>query len=108
MTQTVNQIVLSGTVFKLFEARETQAGLKNRSFLINFTENDRERRMYVNAFGNLVDQMEDLEEGSYVIVQGRVTEQAWQDKESEEWKHRVEIIPNRIVDLGELDGPPDE
>lgn len=107
MTATVNQVVLSGTVHSLFDERLTQAGLKNRSFLLQFTENDRERRMYVSAFGSVAEQMGELEVGNYVIVQGRVTEQSWQNDEKE-WVHRHEIIPNRIVDLGELDGPPEE
>ena len=109
MTQVINQVVLSGTVYKMFDRRETQAGLANRSFLLNFTENERDRRIVVNTFGDLVNAVDELEEGSYVIVQGRITEQAWE--KDGEWNHRVEVIPNRVVDLsevGDLDGPPDE
>lgn len=110
MTATINQVVLSGTVYRVFDQRETAGGLANQSFLLNFTENNRDRRVYVNAFGDVVNQMSDLDEGNYVIVQGRLTEQAWE--KDGEWQHRVEIVPNRVVDHGqidmEMDGPPDE
>lgn len=102
----INVVVVSGTVHKLFEERETNAGLKNRSLLINLKENDKDRRIYVNAFGTVVESMDELEEGGAILVQGRLTEQAWQ--KDEEWHHRVEIVASKIEDLGELDGPPDE
>lgn len=104
----VNVVAVSGTVHRIFEERMTTNDIRNRSMLVNFHRKGRDNRVYASAFGDGVDQLEELEEGSRVVVQGMLNENTWQDKESEEWKHRVEITISRVVDLDAQDGPPDE
>lgn len=104
MTQTVNQTVLSGTIRKLFDHKVTSTGLSNLAFSVKFPERDKEKQILVNVFGDQADELNgNVAEGDYVIVQGRITENAWQDKETQEWNHRHEIIASRVVNLGELD-----
>lgn len=109
MAATVNLVVLGGTVFKVFDARQTQSGLANQSFVLSYTENDRDKRIVVNAFGDLAEVIGDLEEGNRVLVQGRLSEQNWQD-DDKEWHSRTDVILSKLVDLDadEEDGPPDE
>lgn len=112
MVDSANQLMLSGTVHSVFEERETSKGDPTRSLLLNYQKNGRDKRIYVVAFGERnVEAIGNLEEGNYVIVQGMLDEQNWQD-DDKEWHSRTQIVLSKLVNLGELeldeDGPPDE
>lgn len=112
MVDSANQLTLSGTVHSIFEERETKGGIPTRSLLLNYHKNGRDKRVYVVAFGEkIVESLNEIEEGNYVIVSGQLDEQNWQD-DDKEWHSRTQVTLNRIVNLGEIeleeDGPPDE
>ncbi len=107
MLKSVNAVVLSGVVRNIFEEGKTKSDLKTQSFVLAYYEGEHERRIVAKAFGdNLVEVIGELDVDTPVIVQGRISEQNWQDKETEEWKKRHDVVISNLVVLNtDEDGP---
>lgn len=100
----VNQLILSGEVRKVFGAKQTVNGTSNYSFAIKYAEGDRENQIVVNAYGRLADElaMSGVDEGDPLLVAGRLKEVRWQNKETQEWHGRHDLIPASVTNLSKL------
>lgn len=63
---------------------------------------------HVKAYGDLVDTLtaENLAQGDKVVVTGSLNEAKWKDKQTDEWKNRIEIWAFN-VEFVERAGAPD-
>lgn len=101
----INVTVQSGVVRKVFDKKTLESGTDVQTFVLRFKSGDKDKDIMVSVYGDLVDELE-LEEETSVIVQGRLHEQNWKDKETDEWKNRHEIVASRVVNLDDLDAGP--
>lgn len=99
----INSLVLSGEVRKLFAMSQTKGGTSNRSFSLKFRNRlGWERQVIVQSYGELADNLS-VDEGDYVIVSGNLDESRWQDKETEEWNGRHDLVANTVVNVADLE-----
>lgn len=86
-----NNVILSGTVRKIFKRETSAKGNLWAQFAMAFPDGERERSIKVTAFG---DEVNDLLEGSGILVVGKLAESVWKDKETDEFKRQHEIRAN--------------
>lgn len=102
----INSVVLSGEVRKVFEKRQIgDNDLDVVSFSVTFKQNKREGQVIVSVFGDLANELE-VEEGEFVLIQGYLSEQRWQNKETEEWNGRHDVVGQKVTLVSELEGSP--
>ena len=106
MSKSINQVILMGRLTKDPEQRSTTSGKTIVSFGIAVDrggQDDEADFFNVNAWeklGELV--MQYLGKGRRVLVQGRLRQDRWDDKESGKKQSRIEVT---ATDITFLDGP---
>lgn len=102
-TASVNLGVVSGEVRKLFEKRQTAKGTSQVSFSLSFRNNGGyERQIIVQVYGQKADDLT-VDEGDTVLVQYALDEMRWQDKATEEWLGRHDIVASSVVNVAQLE-----
>lgn len=106
MARSINQVILMGRLTRDPEQRTTTTGKTIVSFSIavdRATQDDQADFFNVTAWeklGELV--MQYVSKGRRVLVQGRLRQDSWDDKESGQKRSRVEVV---ATDVTFLDGP---
>ena len=106
MARSINQVILMGRLTRDPEQRTTTTGKTIASFSIAVDragQDDQADFFDVTAWektGELV--MQYLAKGRRVLVQGRLRQDSWDDKETGKKRSRVEVVAN---DVTFLDGP---
>lgn len=106
MARGINQVILMGRLTRDPETRTTTSGKSVTSFSIAVDragQDDQADFFDVSAWektGELVQQY--LSKGRRVLVQGRLRQDSWDDKETGKKRSRVEVVAN---DVTFLDGP---
>jgi single-strand DNA-binding protein len=114
MAKSVNKVILLGNVGKDPEIRSTAGGTMVASFTLATSDrqkdaqgNWQERTEWHNlkAFNRTAEIIRDyVKKGSKLYVEGKITTNSWDDKESGQKRYRTEIIVN---DLSLLSGRDD-
>jgi len=108
MAKSINQVILMGRLTRDPEQRTTNTGKTIASFSIavdRFGQDDSADFFDITAWeklGELVVQY--LTKGRRVLVQGRLRQDSWEDKETGKKRSRVEVT---ATDVTFLDGPSD-
>lgn len=110
MSDSVNKVEIEGIVKwepKFFEPREE--GQKTIGvFAIEWVrpKSDKKSVFHVKAFGDLANKLKDekLAEGDKVLVKGSLNESKWKDKQTDEWKNRIELWPLSVDFIERGDG----
>lgn len=108
MARSINQVILMGRLTRDPEQRTTTTGRTVVSFSIAVdrqTQDDQTDFFDVTAWeklGELV--MQYLSKGRRVLVQGRLRQDSWDDKETGKKRSRIEVT---ATDVTFLDGPSD-
>lgn len=93
---------MSGVARKVWDEKLTQNGTRTRSMSFEFTDGDRKKQVNVSAFGDRTVDLLSIDEGTSVIIQGRLNEQRWK-KDDGTWDGRVEVNLSSLTVLsGEL------
>lgn len=106
MARSINQVILMGRLTRDPEQRTTTSGRTVVSFSIAVdrqTQDDQADFFDVTAWeklGELVIQY--LSKGRRVLVQGRLRQDSWEDKETGKRRSRIEVVAS---DVTFLDGP---
>ena len=106
MARSINQVILMGRLTRDPEQRTTTSGRTVVSFSIaadRQTQDDQADFFDVTAWeklGELV--MQYLSKGRRVLVQGRLRQDSWEDKETGKRRSRIEVVAS---DVTFLDGP---
>ena len=106
MARSINQVILMGRLTRDPEQRTTTSGRTVVSFSIAVdrqTQDDQADFFDVTAWeklGELV--MQYLSKGRRVLVQGRLRQDSWEDKETGKRRSRIEVVAS---DVTFLDGP---
>ncbi len=106
MSKSINQVILLGRLTKDPEQRSTTSGKTIVSFGIAVDrggQDDEADFFNVNAWEKLGDLvMQYLSKGRRVLVQGRLRQDRWDDKETGKKQSRIEVTAS---DITFLDGP---
>lgn len=108
MARSINQVILMGRLTRDPETRTTASGKNITSFSLAVdrnTSDDQADFFDVTAWeklGDLVAQY--LSKGRRCLVQGRLRQDSWEDKETGKKRSRVEVV---ATDVTFLDGPSD-
>ena len=108
MARSINQVILMGRLTRDPEQRTTTSGRTVVSFSIAVdrqTQDDQTDFFDITAWeklGEIV--MQYLSKGRRVLVQGRLRQDSWDDKETGKKRSRVEVT---ATDVTFLDGPSD-
>ncbi|HZJ34613.1 MAG TPA: single-stranded DNA-binding protein [Candidatus Angelobacter sp.] len=108
MAKSINQVILMGRLTRDPEQRTTNSGKTIANFSIavdRFGQDDTADFFDITAWeklGELVVQY--LTKGRRVLVQGRLRQDSWEDKETGKKRSRVEVT---ATDVTFLDGPSD-
>lgn len=106
MARSINQVILLGRLTRDPETRTTPSGKSVTSFSIAVdrqTQDDQADFFDVTAWeklGELVSQY--LSKGRRVLVQGRLRQDSWDDKETGKKRSRIDVV---ATDVTFLDGP---
>jgi len=108
MARSINQVILMGRLTRDPEQRTTSTGKTIANFSIAVdrqTQDDTADFFNVTAWeklGELV--MQYVTKGRRVLVQGRLRQDSWDDKETGKKQSRIEVV---ATDVTFLDGPSD-
>lgn len=106
MARSINQVILMGRLTRDPEQRSTSTGKNIASFSIAVDragQDDAADFFDVTAWEKLGDLvMQYLAKGRRVLVQGRLRQDSWDDKETGKRRTRVEVV---ATDVTFLDGP---
>lgn len=106
MARSINQVILLGRLTRDPEARTTPSGKNVVSFSIavdRATSDDQADFFNITAWEKLGDLvMQYLSKGRRVLVQGRLRQDSWEDKESGKKQSRIEVT---ATDVTFLDSP---
>ena len=106
MARSINQVILLGRVTRDPEQRTTASGKNVVSFSIAVdrpTQDDQADFFNITAWEKLGDLvMQYLSKGRRVLVQGRLRQDSWEDKETGKRQSRIEVTAS---DVTFLDGP---
>ena len=118
MAKSVNKVILLGNVGKDPEIRSTAGGTMVASFTLATSDRqkdaqgnwqDRTEWHNLKAFNRTAEIIRDyVKKGSKLYVEGKITTNSWDDKESGQKRYRTEIIVNDLSLLsgrGEDGGP---
>lgn len=106
MARSINQVILMGRLTRDPETRTTPSGKSVTSFSIAVdrqTQDDQADFFDVTAWeklGELVSQY--LSKGRRVLVQGRLRQDSWDDKDTGKKRSKVDVV---ATDVTFLDGP---
>lgn len=107
MARSINQVILMGRLTRDPEQRTTPSGRTVVSFSIAVdrqTQDDQADFFDITAWeklGELV--MQYLSKGRRVLVQGRLRQDSWEDKETGKRRSRVEVTASDVTFLDGLD-----
>ena len=108
MARSINQFILMGRLTRDPEQRTTTTGKNIASFSIAVDrggQDDQADFFDITAWERLADLvMQYLSKGRRVLVQGRLRQDSWDDKETGKKRSRVEVT---ATDVTFLDGPGD-
>ncbi len=108
MARSINQVILMGRLTRDPESRTTTTGKNIASFSIAVDrggQDDTADFFDVTAWEKLGDLvMQYLAKGRRVLVQGRLRQDSWDDKETGKRRTRIEVT---ATDVTFLDGPSD-
>mgnify|MGYP000545767710 FL=1 len=106
MARSINQVILLGRLTRDPEQRTTASGKNVVSFSIAVdrpTQDDQADFFNITAWEKLGDLvMQYLSKGRRVLVQGRLRQDSWEDKETGKRQSRIEVTAS---DVTFLDGP---
>jgi len=106
MARSINQVILLGRLTRDPEQRTTASGKNVVSFSIavsRATQDDQADFFNVTAWEKLGDLvMQYLNKGRRVLVQGRLRQDSWEDKDTGKRQSRIEVTAS---DVTFLDGP---
>lgn len=108
MARSINQVILMGRLTRDPEMRTTTTGKSIASFSLAVdrqTQDDQADFFDVTAWeklGELANQY--LSKGRRCLVQGRLRQDSWDDKETGKKRSRIEVV---ATDITFLDGPND-
>lgn len=106
MARSINQVMLLGRLTRDPEARTTPSGKNVVSFSIavdRVGSDDQADFFNITAWEKLGDLvMQYLSKGRRVLVQGRLRQDSWEDKETGKKQSRIEVT---ATDVTFLDGP---
>lgn len=106
MARSINQVILMGRLTRDPEQRTTTTGKTIASFSIAVDrggQDDQADFFNVTAWEKLGDLvMQYLAKGRRVLVQGRLRQDTWDDKETGKKQSRIEVV---ATDVTFLDGP---
>ena len=108
MARSINQVILMGRLTRDPEQRTTTTGKTIASFSIAVDrggQDDQADFFDITAWERLAELvMQYLSKGRRVLVQGRLRQDSWDDKETGKKRSRVEVT---ATDVTFLDGPSD-
>lgn len=108
MARSINQVILMGRLTRDPEMRTTTTGKSIASFSLAVdrqTQDDQADFFDITAWeklGELANQY--LSKGRRCLVQGRLRQDSWDDKETGKKRSRIEVV---ATDITFLDGPQD-
>ncbi len=106
MARSINQVILMGRLTRDPEQRTTASGKNVVSFSIavdRVGQDDQADFFNITAWEKLGDLvMQYLQKGRRVLVQGRLRQDSWEDKETGKRQSRIEVT---ATDVTFLDGP---
>ena len=114
MARSVNKVILVGNVGKDPEIRATPSGVKVASFTLATSDNQKDAQgnwqehtewHNLKTFNRTAETVEKyVKKGSKIYVEGKITTNSWEDKETKQKRYRTEII---VFDLMLLSGRED-
>lgn len=106
MARSINQVILLGRLTRDPEQRTTASGKNVVSFSIAVdrqSQDDRADFFNITAWDKLGDLvMQYLSKGRRVLIQGRLRQDSWEDKDTGKRQSRIEVTAS---DVTFLDGP---
>ena len=104
MARSINQVILLGRLTRDPEQRTTASGKNVVSFSIAVdrpTQDDQADFFNITAWDKLGDLvMQYLSKGRRVLVQGRLRQDSWEDKETGKRQSRIEVTASDVTFLG--------
>ena len=109
MAKGVNKVFLLGNVGKDPEIRSTAGGMTVASFTLATADRKKDGANWVDStewhnivcFQRTAEIVRDyVKKGSQILVEGKITNRSWDDKESGQKKYRTEILINELSLLG--------
>ena len=107
MARSVNKVTLLGNVGKDPEIRSTPGGVMVASFTLATSDRqkdaqgnwqDRTEWHNLKAFNRTAEIVRDyVKKGSKLYIEGKITTNSWDDKESGQKRYRTEILVNELV-----------
>ena len=104
MARSINQVILLGRLTRDPEQRTTASGKNVVSFSIAVDRQDDQADFFnITAWDKLGDLvMQYLSKGRRVLIQGRLRQDSWEDKDTGKRQSRIEVTAS---DVTFLDGP---
>ncbi len=113
MAKGVNKVFLLGNVGKDPEIRTTAGGMSVASFTLATADRKKEGAGWVDStewhnivcFQRTAEIVRDyVKKGSQILVEGKITNRSWDDKESGQKRYKTEILVNELTLLGGKSG----
>lgn len=109
MAKGLNKVFLLGNVGKDPEIRSTAGGMTIASFSLATADRKKEGTGWVDTtewhnivcFQRTAEVVRDyVKKGSQILVEGKITNRSWDDKESGQKRYKTEILVNELTLLG--------
>jgi single-strand DNA-binding protein len=109
MAKGVNKVFLLGNVGKDPEIRSTAGGMTIASFTLATADRKKEGANWVDStewhnivcFQRTAEIVRDyVKKGSQILVEGKITNRSWDDKETGQKRYKTEILVNELTLLG--------
>jgi single-strand DNA-binding protein len=109
MAKGVNKVFLLGNVGKDPEIRSTAGGMTVASFTLATADRKKDGANWVDStewhnivcFQRTAEVVRDyVKKGSQILVEGKITNRSWDDKESGQKRYKTEILVNELTLLG--------
>ncbi|MEO6982059.1 MAG: single-stranded DNA-binding protein [Edaphobacter sp.] len=113
MAKGVNKVFLLGNVGKDPEIRSTAGGMTVASFSLATADRKKEGTGWVDStewhnivcFQRTAEIVRDyVKKGSQILVEGKITNRSWDDKETGQKRYKTEILVNELTLLGGKSG----
>ena len=113
MAKGVNKVFLLGNVGKDPEIRSTAGGMTVASFSLATADRKKEGTGWVDStewhnivcFQRTAEVVRDyVKKGSQILVEGKITNRSWDDKETGQKRYKTEILVNELTLLGGKSG----
>ena len=113
MAKGLNKVFLLGNVGKDPEIRSTAGGMTVASFTLATADRKKDGANWVDStewhnivcFQRTAEIVRDyVKKGSQILVEGKITNRSWDDKESGQKRYKTEILVNELTLLGGKSG----